>query len=60
MVCEITGLNPEATIVFHDSKNALIKDDLESQVVAEDYRLHPELMARIPIFDGLNDMFNMN
>ncbi|MDC3200262.1 NAD(P)-dependent oxidoreductase [Porticoccaceae bacterium] len=60
MVCEITGLNPEATIVFHDSKYALIKDDLESQVVAEDYRLHPELMAKIPIFDGLNDMFNMN
>lgn len=60
IVCEITGLNPEETIVFHDSKYALIKDDLESQIVAEDYRLHPELMAKISIFDGLNDMFKMN
>lgn len=60
MVCKAAGVNPEAAIVFHDSKCDLIKDGSENQVVSEDYRLEPDLMGKISISDGLDDMFNIN
>jgi nucleoside-diphosphate-sugar epimerase len=57
IVCEIVKFDPKEIIVFHDTKDDLIRDAEEFQVVAGNYSLRPEFTTTVPIFDGLKEMF---